>query len=246
MKFLYLFFFSLLIFNCEEKQPKQIDADAIIKKSMEVSGVKKLNNAVLAFDFRDIHYEAARFDGSFVLKRTFKDSTNTIVDYLSNKNFERRVNDSLVTVTDSLATLYDASVNSVHYFAVLPYGLDGKAVQKTYLESVDIKGQNYHKIKITFDKNGGGEDFEDVFVYWINKETSKIDYLAYSYNEDDGLGLRFREAYNERYIKGIRFVDYTNYKPKDSDVELQDLDQLFLQNKLNLLSKIELENVSVN
>ena len=59
---------------------------------------------------------------------------------------------------------YSASVNSVHYFAVLPYGLDGKAVNKTYVNKVDIKGKSYHKIKVTFNEEGGGEDFEDVFM----------------------------------------------------------------------------------
>jgi hypothetical protein len=163
-----------------------MDADDIIDKAIGVSGVKKLDNSVITFDFRDKHYEAGRYGGKFVLKRQFLDETDTIVDYLSNKNFERRVNGSLVEVQDSLVPLYSASVNSVHYFSVLPYGLDGKAVNKKYISDIEINGNKYHKIKVTFNKDGGGEDFEDVFIYWVNIETSKIDYLAYSYNEDDG------------------------------------------------------------
>ena len=83
-------------------------------------------------------------------------------------------------------------------------------------------------------------------MYWVNTVTSKVDYLAYSYNEDDGKGLRFREAYNERYVKGIRFVDYNNYKPKDNTSKLEELDKQFIDNKLELLSKIELKEVTVN
>jgi hypothetical protein len=223
-----------------------MDADDIIDKAIGVSGVKKLDNSVITFDFRDKHYEAGRYGGKFVLKRQFMDETDTIVDYLSNKNFERRVNGTLVDVQDSLVSLYSASVNSVHYFSVLPYGLDGKAVNKKYISDIEINGNKYHKIKVTFNKDGGGEDFEDVFIYWVNIETSKIDYLAYSYNEDDGIGLRFREAYKERYIMGVRFVDYNNYKPAKSDAELENLDKLFVENQLELLSKIELENVKFN
>jgi hypothetical protein len=223
-----------------------MDADDIIDKAIGISGVKKLDNSVITFDFRDKHYEAGRYGGKFVLKRQFMDETDTIVDYLSNKNFERRVNGTLVDVQDSLVSLYSASVNSVHYFSVLPYGLDGKAVNKKYISDIEINGNKYHKIKVTFNKDGGGEDFEDVFIYWVNTETSKIDYLAYSYNEDDGIGLRFREAYKERYIKGVRFVDYNNYKPTKSDAELENLDKLFVENQLELLSKIELENVKFN
>lgn len=247
MKYLSLAFLSLLFFNCNQNQTKSVDADEIINNSIKVSGVEKLNSSMLSFDFRDVHYVAMRNKGNYELERRFKDSVNVIRDFLSNKGFERFVNDSLVTVPDSMATKYAASVNSVHYFAVLPYGLDGKAVNKTYLGDVKIKDKSYHKIKVTFNKDGGGEDFEDVFIYWIDTEiSSKIDYLAYSYKEEDGTGLRFREAYNERYIDGVRFVDYNNYKPKDSKVELDQLDKLFVENKLELLSKIVLKNISVN
>ena len=246
MKNFYTVLIVLMLFSCDEKENKSEDAEALIEKSIKVSGSDKLDIAVYSFDFRDKHYEAGRFDGTYVLKRQFKDMNDTVVDFLSNENFERRINDSVVSVPDSISTKYAASVNSVHYFAVLPYGLNGKAVNKKYLGTIDLKGQSYHKIEVTFDKAGGGEDFEDVFIYWVNKNTLKIDYLAYSYNEDDGKGLRFREAYNERYVKGIRFVDYNNYKPNDEGANLEDLDRLFEHKKLELLSKIELENVNVN
>jgi hypothetical protein len=41
-------------------------------------------------------------------------------------------------------------------------------------------------------------------------------------------------------------VDYNNFKPKENTVLLEKLDELFEQGELQLLSKIELENVSVN
>lgn len=235
-----------MLFNCNEKQREIVDADDIIRKSIEISGGNKIGTSVIEFDFRDAHYKAKRDDGKYEFIRFSKDSVNSILDYLTNSGFKRTINDSLVTVADSMASKYSASVNSVHYFSVLPYGLDGKAVHKRYLNAIEIKGKPYHKIEVTFSQDGGGEDFEDVFIYWIHTETNKVDYLAYSYKEDDGKGLRFREAYNERYINGIRFVDYNNYKPKGSNFDLENLDQLFIEKKLELLSKIELENVTVN
>lgn len=236
----------LLFFNCKEKQSESVDANALMNKVITVSGVKKLDKSIISFDFRDKHYKAGRIYGKFELQREFTDSTGKVHDYLNNKGFERYVNDSLVKIPDSLATQYAASVNSVHYFAVLPFGLDSKAVNKSYLGTIDIKGNTYQKIKVTFNQDGGGEDFEDEFIYWVNTKTSKIDYLAYSYEEADGKGLRFREAYNERYLKGIRFVDYNNFKPKDKNATFENLDQLFEENKLELLSKIELKNVIIN
>ena len=129
---------------------------------------------------------------------------------------------------------------------ILPYGLDNRAVKRAFLGTSKLKEKEYYKIKVTFKEDGGGEDFEDVFIYWINTKTFKADYLAYSYNEADGLGLRFREAYNERYIGGIRFVDYNNYKPENENTSLENLDNLYEANALILLSKIELKNILVN
>ena len=246
MKYFITLLLSFLLFNCNDNKTEVIDANKIIDESIQVSGGHKIDTSVIEFNFRDINYKATRLGGKFKLERVFLDSIGEIRDVLNNNGLDRYINESFINLPDSMATKYSASVNSVHYFAVLPYGLDGNAVNKTYVNKVDIKGKSYHKIKVTFNEEGGGEDFEDVFMYWVNTVTSKVDYLAYSYNEDDGKGLRFREAYNERYVKGIRFVDYNNYKPKDNTSKLEELDKQFIDNKLELLSKIELKEVTVN
>lgn len=247
MKYLSLFFLVFICVSCKkEVKPKQFSANAIINKSIEISGGELIKNSTIEFDFRDKHYKAVRSRGAFSLFRTFTSNADSIVDILNNEGFERIINDNLIQVADSMIPRYSASVNSVHYFSVLPHGLNGKAVHKTYLGQSKLKGKDYHKIKVTFSEDGGGEDFEDVFIYWINTQTFKADYIAYSYNEADGLGLRFREAYNERYINGIRFVDYNNYKPINENATLENLDSLFEAGSLSLLSKIELKNISVN
>ncbi len=246
MKNILLITLSFLLFSCKEKPTEIPNANAIIDASIKVSGGSHIDTSTISFDFRDMHYHAERTGGKFRFERIFKDSVNDIKDVLSNSGFERFRNDSLITIPDSMATKYTASVNSVHYFSVLPYGLNNSAVNKTYLDQVEIKGNSYYKIEVTFNKEGGGEDFEDIFIYWVNILTDKVDYLAYSYKEEDGIGFRFREAFNERYIHGVRIVDYNNYKPKDPSLALKDLDRLFLENKLELLSNIELKNVTVN
>ncbi|MEL6484145.1 MAG: DUF6503 family protein, partial [Bacteroidota bacterium] len=90
-----------------------------------------------------------------------------------------------------------------------------------------------------------GDDFEDTYIYWFNTETYLPDYLAYDFHVNGG-GQRFREAYNERYVEGIRFVDYNNFKPKQKDAKVEDLGKAFEKNELELLSKIVLENVQVS
>lgn len=232
-----------LLFNCTEQ--KVINPQTLVDKSIAVSGGDKIKNSIIEFDFRNKHYKATRNNGYFKLERTFKDSTDIVRDVLANEGFERFINDEILQVSDSMIPKYSASVNSVHYFSVLPHGLNDVAVNKTYVEKVTVKEKTYHKIKVTFDEAGGGEDFEDVFVYWIDAESYKTKYIAYSYNENHGKGLRFREAYNERYVDGIRFVDYKNYKPKENTLSVTDLDRLFEKNQLELVSKIDLENISV-
>ena len=235
---------AAILVSC--KQENQPNAQDIINNAIEVSGGTKYEVSTISFDFRDKHYKAVRNNGMFELSREFKDSISVIKDVLSNKGFQRFVNDELIEVADSMAPRYSRSVNSVHYFSVLPFGLNDAAVNKTYLNEVTIKEKKYYKIKVTFNQDGGGKDFEDVFVYWINTENNKTEYIAYLYLENKAeIGLRFREAYNERFVNGIRFVDYNNYKPISKEAGLFDLDNLFENGGLKLLSKIENKNIYV-
>jgi hypothetical protein len=251
MKNLPIFLFVLLFFNCKNDtiiEIKPLTADEIVNKSISISGGILIENSIIRFDFRDKYYVARREKGKFSFVRIIaEENRDSIFDVLTNDNFVRIINgDDSMAVGDSLAPNYKASVNSVHYFSVLPYGLNDKAVNKELIGEERIKNRDYYKIRVTFDEEGGGEDFDDVFIYWINKQNFKNDYLAYSYAEEDGQGLRFREAYNERYVNGIRFVDYNNYKESDQFFGLYNLGKAFDKQSLKLLSKIELENVEVD
>ncbi|MCM5663475.1 DUF6503 family protein [Galbibacter mesophilus] len=237
--FPFLFVASILLISCGPDQ----DADTIINKSIEVSGMADLDGKEISFDFRGKKYTSERNNGRFKFTRTTKDSS-VIVDVLTNDGFQRKIDGRPIYLADTTADKFKNSVNSVHYFANLPFGLNGGAVNKELLGQVDIKGDTYFKIKVWFDEEGGGEDFEDVFIYWINNVTYKVDYLAYEYHVNEG-GMRFREAYKRRVVNGIDFVDYNNYKPKSKDVKLENLDELFEKGELELLSKIILENIEV-
>ncbi len=242
--FFYCVIFIISCLSCKQKETRKSLANYVINESIVLSGGDKIKNSSISFQFRDKDYRAIRNNGSFILERGFIDSTRVIRDELSNSGFKRFINDKLQNLPDSIADNFANSVNSVHYFSVLPFGLNDTAVNKQYLGLTTIKNKEYHKIKVTFDETGGGNDFEDVFIYWVEKEDNKVDYLAYSFHVNGG-GMRFRKAFNERYIEGIRFVDYENYKPKEKEAKLTELDRMFEKDKLILLSKIELENVLV-
>ena len=252
MKYLPIVLITFLFLNCKNEtskaEVKTMTALEIVNKSIEVAGGKVFNStaAIIKFDFRDIQYKSTYSSQGKVLRRQMFKNNDTILDFLKGEQFQRYINEKPVFVEDSMALKYSASVNSVHYFSVLPYGLNDKAVNKKLVGEEQIKEKEYYKIEVTFNQEGGGEDFEDIFIYWINKADFKTDYLAYSYNEDDGKGMRFREAYNERYVNDLRFVDYNNYKSEDQSIQLTALGKAFNDNNLKLLSKIELENVAVD
>lgn len=239
MRYLYISLL-LLVVSCKPK----FTAQEIIDKSIKSSKLNEVEKATISFNFRKNNYKATRSNGAFELVRTIKNDSVTIKDVLSNDNFERFVNDSLVELTEKDKNRYSNSVNSVHYFSVLPFGLNDKAVQKELLEPVIIKGKEYYKIKVTFSEEGGGEDFDDVFIYWFAKDSFQLDYLAYKYHTNGG-GVRFRDIKEENIVNGIRFVDYNNYKPLDKDIDFYTIDRLYEEGKLKKLSEIVLEDIQV-
>lgn len=238
MKYFYLFTLLILI-SCNPQKDKILAKD-VIDKTIVYSGANKVINSKISFQFRDKKYNALRKRGSFILSRSF----DSIKDVLSNDGFTRYINDKKVVLSDKNASSYANSVNSVHYFSVLPFGLQDNAVKKRLLPSSSIKGKKYFKIEITFSEEGGGEDHEDVFIYWIGKEDYLIDYLAYSYKTNGG-GMRFRELKEQCIVNGVRFVDYHNYKPINKNIELIDIDKAYENNQLKKVSEIVLKDINV-
>ena len=241
--------FTLLIFtlvslmSCKQES-KVLNADAIIAKAIEHTGGKVIDTSTISFRFRSKFYRASRNKGSYSLERCTDAACKDTLDQLTNSDFRRFINSEEVDVADSLISGLASGVNSVHYFSVLPYGLDSKAVKAKKVGEATVKGKKYYEIEVSFSKNGGGEDFEDIYMYWIDTTNFNVDYLAYNYHVNEG-GTRFREAYNIRNIKGVRFADYKNYKPSEQFPPLQSLDSIFEAGKLELVSKIELQDLEV-
>lgn len=233
---------SMLV-SCK-KQEETVTAQKVVDRAVAEAGGNLFEQSIVSFDFRGRHYEAWRYKGAYVLNRFSQDSVASVCDELSNKGFRRFINADEVVLADSISSKYRQSVNSVHYFAMLPFGLNDAAVNKEYLGESTIKGTPYQKIRVSFAQESGGDDFEDVFLYWVNKNTHYVDYLAYEYHTNEG-GMRFREAFNARTVNGLRFVDYNNYKPKNKDIPFEEIADYFNKGELQLLSKIILENVAV-
>jgi hypothetical protein len=241
MKYFYVILLVMLI-SCKE-QEKVLTAQDIIDKTIENAGGDRYESADITFTFRNIIYKSIRQNGEYSLQRILPDTLNT-TDIITNSGFTRIQKNEKVQLADTTAFKYYESVNSVHYFMQLPYGLNDPAVHKRLLNPVSINGKAYHKIEVTFEEAGGGVDFQDIFLYWISKDDYTIDYLAYQFFTNDG-GIRFRESFNPRVVEGIRFVDYNNYRPQSADVDFYKIDELFEQDELIKLSEIIKEKINV-
>lgn len=231
--------------NAEEQSSDRSEAQEIVEAAIEAAGGAKYDDLELSFDFREHHYQAQRKQGEFEYKRMATDSMGRHVeDVLTNQGLVRFMDGSPTALPAKDSAAYSNSVNSVIYFVLLPYFLNDPAAQKSYLGKSVIKGVSYHKVKVVFEQEGGGEDFQDEFVYWFNEDDFGLDYLAYNYLTEGG-GSRFRQAYNIRTIGGIRFADYYNLKPAKPTRAIETFDKLFLSDGLKVLSEIVTEDIKV-
>lgn len=221
-------------------------AYTLIDKAISAHGGDRYQRMEVMFGFRGIPFSVRQKGGQFTYTQQRIDSLgDTILYVLDNAGLVKKKNGEPTEQWEAKeAAKYGETTNSVVYFALLPYGLQSPAVVATYLDSLQIKGNPYHKIQVSFQEEGGGEDFEDVFVYWIHAKSYTIDYLAYEYHTSGG-GIRFRDAYRVHTINGVRWQDYINYKPISEGIKLQDLDSLFMQGELKELSTIDLEHIQL-
>jgi len=193
---------SAFISGCQNQKEK-LTAEKIVNRSIAASGGQLYKEYEVSFMFRNKQY-ISFFDGTnYVLKRIHIQDSLRIEDVRRGAEFQRFLNGSLLQLADSVEQRYSSSVNSVHYFAKLPFGLNDPAVKKQLLGKQTMNNNTYFKVRVTFDEKNGGEDFDDIYLYWFDTETFLPQYLAYTFHVDGG-GMRFREAFNERYINGYQ------------------------------------------
>jgi hypothetical protein len=231
--------FTFFGISCDSRT----EAEKIVDAAIEAYGGELYETTAITFDFRGTHYSIFKSPTAFEYSREFTDTTGQVVDVLNNAGFTRKVNGVLIdTLSEERIGAFSRSVNSVAYFAYLPYGLNDAAAIKTYLGQTKIKGKDYHQVKVTFKAEGGGEHFEDEFLYWFGVADSHMDYIAYSYHTDGG-GVRFREVREVQTKGGIKFQDYINLKAANKETPLDSMQYLYEKGALEKLSEINLENI---
>lgn len=236
-----IFIFALFGYACTTPP----DAKEIVKRSVEAYGADEFEDKIVSFDFRDKHYTVNRTSENYIYTRSFSDSLGYVEDSLINSSrLTRSINKKQVDLTEEWQTKYGNSVNSVLYFFQIPYVLNDPAVNKSLIGTAVINEEPYFAIEVTFDTEGGGEDYEDEYRYWIHQRTYFIDFFAYNYQTDGG-GTRFRQAINRKKVNGLTVQDYINYRAKVKFPPLDSLPVMFEREELLEVSRIYNENIEV-
>ncbi len=230
--------FVILFFLVAACQPIEPSAQTIIDQSIARYGGSEWSQAHLNFRFRNHTYTLKRDHQNFIYTRQSLDDSLPYKDVITSSGaFTRTLNELPIALSDSLKQLYASSVNSVLYFVQLPYILNDGAVIKERLMDSEIAGQSYYTLKITFQQEGGGEDYRDAFRYWIHQTTYEIDYMAYNYQTSGG-GTRFRVTTSKNKVAGLTVQDYDNYKADEKFPPLDSLPVYFERGNLQKVSSI--------
>lgn len=244
MRFIKTYFLSLLVLlSITQIQAQTSDAKAqgIVTKAIKVHGGDLFQQRKVSFTFRGKRHSVNQDNKSYLNDRTFTEDGDNIRDVLDNGVFKRFINGEDSGKSERQLSRAFEDVNAVSYFAMLPYKLNDQAVVKEYIGEVVMKSATYDKVKVTFQGEGSGDSPDNVFYYWFNRKTGHMEFLAYNKG-----GNRFRSAYNQRVVDGIRFADYINFSGGDySSKDISEYDKLYDQGKLKELSRIVLEDVKV-
>lgn len=231
----------LAVTGCDFLRPS---AEKVIQRCIERHGGDRYQRFRMTFDFRQFRYDLRHDQGRYRYARAFTDSSGAVIeDVLTNESFTRKINGQVAALDSADRRRFTNAVNSVAYFVLLPYKLQDPAVNTELVPGESrLDGHRYHKIRVTFRPEGGGEDYQDVFYFWIDQENYSLDYLAYS----EG-GNRFRKAVNQQGLGGIVVQDYLNFQgPKGDTTSVGTYDQRYASGQLTLLSRIEQKNVRVS
>jgi len=219
--------------------------EGLLAEVIEVYGGEVFERSEVTFDFRNVRFRVVRDGGRFVYERDYVDAEgHRVQEGMSNDSTWKVVDGTRVALTAEERASVETSVNSVVYFGFLPFRLDDPAVIARDLGVGEVEGRAYRKIEVAFQQEGGGQDWDDRFVYWIDPDALTLDYLAYRYHRDGG-GTRFRRAVNRREVGGIVVQDYENFAPLVEVRDIAEFDRLYEEGHLNLVSMIELERVEV-
>jgi hypothetical protein len=220
-------------------------AERIIQEAVKAHGGANYEEAAVNFRFRDRQYRTVIDGGEYRYTRQYEDSSgNQVQEVLTNDSVYRKANGKRIKLDDETKQGIQGSLNAINYFFLLPYHLTDQQVTPTYIDSVQIEGEPYHKIRVTFDQAERSNAHEHIYLYWFHTDDYTMDYLAYRSFVNGG-GKRFRVANNVREKGGIRFQDYLNLAPKSDEADFMKIDSLYEEGELEKVSEINKDSIRV-
>lgn len=150
------FVLALVFSACHQPDPQ-----AVVDRAIVAMGGDRIDGTVISFDFRGKHFTVTHDGGRFQYDRDYVDSSGTVHEVLNNDELYREVDGARVSVEGKARDTMEEDINSVVYFALLPYRLNDRAVYKRYLGPATIGGESYDMVEITFRPDGGGRDYHD-------------------------------------------------------------------------------------
>lgn len=125
------------------------------------------------------------------------------LSYITFHDFDAEIaplRDSVRANAAAIVRAAETQLNSVVYFALLPYNLNDPAVRLKRLDDAGFDGRMHHTVEVTFNQDGGGRDHDDRFVYWFEANSGRLRALAYRFHTGDG-GTRFRRVSRIHEVK---------------------------------------------
>jgi len=218
------------------------EAEELVLFSIDAHGGDVFKTSHFSFQFRNKLYTIDNNGSEYKYTRKEKDEKGNLhEETLDNNGYVYFLNNKETALSEEEKEKKVNSLNSVIYFASLPFRLQDPGVQVDYKGQSFIRDTAYQLVTVTFDVSKGGKDYQDEYLYWLNEKTWLVDYLAYNFKENGG-GARFRKAINRRKVGGVLIQDYINFEGSP-DVELTLLAEQFEKGELKEKSRIELENL---
>ncbi len=194
-----------------------VEALALLDRARIHHGSAVLDRAEVTFSFRGVPFVLRRDGGRFRYARTFTDSLGrSVEEVVDNDGAHRFVEGEEVALSRGEADRVGTAVNSVAYFALLPAPLADPAVHARLLSPDRVGGEAYDRVEVTFEREGGGADWEDRYVYWLRQVDGQIGHYAYTYEPTPGdtarteTGTRFRVPLGATRVGGVLFQDWQN------------------------------------
>ncbi len=242
----------LALAACERPGPEgDAEALALIDRARTHHGSALLDEATVRFSFRGTLFVLERGGGAFRYARTRKDSLGrTVEEVVDNAGAHRFVDGEAVPLGPDEAAALTTAVNSVAYFALLPAPLADPAVRARLLTPDRVGGEDYHRVEVSFAREGGGLDHDDRYVYWLRQSDGRLGHYAYTYEVSPGdtsraaTGTRFRVPLRTWREGGALFQDWRNLSA-DSLGGLADFGDLYDNGRTFEVSTVVLDSVRV-